>query len=674
MSHNPHLNYRPDIDGLRALAILLVIIFHAYPRFLRGGFIGVDIFFVISGYLITGIILKGLIQENFSLLEFYSRRIKRIFPALLTVLIFCLLSGWFILLSDEYQMLGKHIAAGAVYISNFVLESESGYFDTSAELKPLLHLWSLSIEEQFYLVFPLLLILAHRIYLNPFLIILTCLIGSFLLNINQIENIPNKVFFHPHTRAWELLIGSSIAYINLYLRPEFDRVTQKILIYSSSADKDKSIANLFSWFGFILIIIAWIFFNNKKILFPSGWALLPSLGAACIILAGEKAWFNRCILANKTAVFIGLISYPLYLWHWPLLSYLQIIEMDKPSSSLRFFVLLLSFILAWGTYQLIEKNFRYRNHWATPTGLLISLFLVGAIGLQIYQQQGYSKRLPTYVNWKAGEIGQKAWKNSKLITHQPCLDKYGDYVFCLQQDSHQPTTAMLIGDSHANHLYPGLINIPSVTGDNLFNLGVSSCLPFFNSPGKECRSPINKALEIAINTPSVKTVILSSYSGSDILKLLTEKATDQQTTWQKLISPINSSPEKNIAKIFQSTMRETFKRLLKANKNVIFVLDIPTLDFRPSACSKRPWRLSGQTFKTPCATPRTIVNDTQKKYRELAFEVLQEFPAIKYWDTVEAFCDKKYCWAIKDDKMLYRDDNHLNETGSLYLSNYFHLQ
>ncbi len=673
MTHNPHLNYRPDIDGLRAFAILLVIIYHAYPRFLRGGFIGVDIFFVISGYLITRIILKGLAQGNFSLLEFYSRRIKRIFPALLVVLIFCLFSGWFILLSDEYQALGKHIAAGAIYISNFVLESEAGYFDTSAELKPLLHLWSLSIEEQFYLVFPILLIMAFRLHLNPIFIILVCLFFSFFLNINQIKTNPGKIFFHPQTRAWELLIGSSIAYINLYYRPAFDRIAQRLLIHKP-LDKEKSLANIFSWLGFILIIIAWISFNNKDMNFPGGWALMPSIGAACIILAGEKAWFNRCILANKTAIFIGLISYPLYLWHWPLLSYLQIIEMEKPSSSLRFFALVLSFILAWGTYQFVEKKFRHRNHWITPVSLLISLFLVGAIGFQVFLQRGYSERFPDFSNWKTGKIGLVPWENNNLITQQPCLEKYGDYVFCLQQNSNKPATAMLIGDSHANHLYPGLLSKPTLTGGNLFNFGVSSCLPFFNNLDKECTSLINKALEIAIKTPTVKTVILSSYSGSYVLKQLTEKNTNQQTLWNKLTPFLNQSPEKDIAKFFKSTMRETFQRLLDANKKVIFVLDIPALGFRPSACSKRPWRVTGQSSKIPCATQRSIIDVQHKKYRDLAFEVLQEFPAIKSWDTMKAFCDPDYCWAIKDNQMLYRDDNHLNETGSLYLSNYFHLQ
>lgn len=673
MTHNPHLNYRPDIDGLRAFAIVLVIIFHAYPRFLRGGFIGVDVFFVISGYLITGIILKGLNQGSFSLLEFYSRRIKRIFPSLLVVLIFCLLSGWFILLSDEYQFLGKHIAAGAVYISNFILENEAGYFDTSAELKPLLHLWSLSIEEQFYLIFPLLLILTFKLRLNPVLIISICLICSFLLNIYQIEYNPNRVFFSPQTRAWELLIGSSVAYINLYIRSDFDKIAHRLFVYRST-DKDKSLANILSWFGFLLIIIAWVFFNNKKIAFPSGWALMPALGAACIILAGEKAWFNRKILANKLAIFIGLISYPLYLWHWPLLSYLQIIEMNKPSSSLRFLTLALSCILAWMTYQFIEKQFRYRNHRIVPIGLITSLFLVGLIGYQVYKQQGYPTRLPLYSNWETGEIGLKPWQNKSLVTHQSCLNTYGNYVFCLQQNNKNPATAMLIGDSHANHLYPGLISKPSLTGGNLYNFGVSSCLPFFNNPDKECTPLINKALEIAIKTASVKTVILSSYAGSYVLKQLSEKTTDQQSSWQQLTAHLDKSPKKDIATTFKTTMRETFQRLLDANKKVIFVLDIPTLDFRPSACSKRPWRISGQMSKTPCATPRTTIVLQQKKYRTLAFEVLIEFPTVEVWDTVKAFCDPNYCWAIKDNKMLYRDDNHLNETGSLYLSDYFHLQ
>jgi hypothetical protein len=159
-----------------------------------------------------------------------------------------------------------------------------------------------------------------------------------------------------------------------------------------------------------------------------------------------------------------------------------------------------------------------------------------------------------------------------------------------------------------------------------------------------------------------------------VLKQLTEKKTNQQDLWNQLTPFINKSPKKDIAKIFQSTMRETFQRLIDANKKVIFVLDIPALDFRTSACSQRPWRINGLASKKPCATQRSIIDAKHKKYRDLAFKVLHEFPTIKVWDTIKAFCDQNYCWAIKNDQMLYRDDNHLNETGSLYLTNYFHLQ
>jgi peptidoglycan/LPS O-acetylase OafA/YrhL len=659
MSHSSPTNYRPDIDGLRALAILLVVIFHAYPRFLRGGFIGVDIFFVISGYLITSIILKGINRGNFSLLDFYGRRIKRIFPALLAVLLFCLLSGWFILLADEYRQLGRHIAAGAVYISNIVLADEAGYFDTSAELKILLHLWSLSIEEQFYMLFPFLIILSVKCRIPTILTISASLLLSFSLNISQINQDQNSVFFYPHTRSWELLIGSVTAYINLYARSHFDDTAQTFF-RQTSQHKETNLANILSWLGLTLIIIAWIFFNTKEIKFPGAWAIMPSIGAACLILAGNKAWFNRHILSSKPAIFIGLISYPLYLWHWPLLSYLQIIEMEKPSSSLRFFALVLSGFLAWGTYHFIEKNFRYRTHWIVPAGLLSSLFLVGAIGFQIYKQQGYPDRIPNYSNWQAGEIGITAWQKNNLITQHVCLKKYGDYVFCLQQNDRQPATAMLIGDSHANHLYPSLLDKPVTTGGNLFNFGVSSCLPFFDSSNEKCSLLMDKALNLAINTPSVKKIILSAYIDS--------------YTDEYLFNLLKADADKKPLSALKTIMRNTFQQLLNANKQVVFVFDIPKLDFRPIACNKRPWRISGQTAKSPCAIQRTHVDKYQKQFRTLAAEVLLEFPAITVWDPNTAFCDNQYCWAIKDDKMLYRDNNHLNKTGALYLSDYFHLQ
>lgn len=206
---NKNLGYRADIDGLRALAVILVVLFHAFPYWVKGGFIGVDIFFVISGFLISTIVFTSLEQDNFSFLEFYKRRVIRIFPALILVLLVCVVFGWFVLLADEYKQLGKHVTSGAIFSSNFLLLSESGYFDNAAETKPLLHLWSLSIEEQFYFLWPLILWFSWKKRFNYLTITITLLLISFLFNLYKIKNNSIAAFYLPQTRFWELLAGAS---------------------------------------------------------------------------------------------------------------------------------------------------------------------------------------------------------------------------------------------------------------------------------------------------------------------------------------------------------------------------------------------------------------------------------------------------------------------------------
>ena len=211
--HLVHPKYRPDIDGLRAVAVLSVVVYHAFPSWLKGGFVGVDIFFVISGFLISTIIFSSLERDSFSFYDFYSRRIRRIFPALLVVLIACYAFGWSALLADEYKQLGKHIAAGAGFVSNLILWSESGYFDIAAETKPLLHLWSLGIEEQFYIAWPVLLWAAWKKKFNLFTISLALFFVSFGLNLSKYRVDGVADFYSPQTRFWELLAGSLLAYI-----------------------------------------------------------------------------------------------------------------------------------------------------------------------------------------------------------------------------------------------------------------------------------------------------------------------------------------------------------------------------------------------------------------------------------------------------------------------------
>lgn len=377
-----HPKYRPDIDGLRAIAVLAVVIFHAFPGRLQGGFIGVDIFFVISGFLISTIIFQNLDKSTFSFSEFYSRRIKRIFPALFLVLSSCFIFGWFALLSEEFKQLGKHIAAGSAFISNFVLWSEVGYFDNSAETKPLLHLWSLGIEEQFYIFWPLLLWIGWKLRLNLVLVTIVVAAISFLLNILNVFENPTATFFSPITRAWELLFGTLLAWVTLYRK---ESIVSKI-------NEHKIISNILSILGIGLLGLGFLTIN-KSVTFPGFWAVIPVLGTVFIIAAGPRAWINKFILSNKIVVWFGLISFPLYLWHWPLLTLAKIVSVETLSIVSRLILVLISIVLAWITYKLIEKPFRSPAHSNLKViGLIVAMSILGLLGLKSFFNNGFESR------------------------------------------------------------------------------------------------------------------------------------------------------------------------------------------------------------------------------------------------------------------------------------------
>ena len=260
--HLTHPQYRADIDGLRAIAVLSVVGFHAFPSWIQGGFIGVDVFFVISGFLISTIIIGNLEKNSFSFIEFYSRRVKRIFPALLLVLIACFVFGWFALFADEYKQLGKHVAGGAGFVLNFLLQNESGYFNNAAETKPLLHLWSLGVEEQFYIIWPLLMWFAWKQHLNMMKIAIAIGGISFVLNIYEVHNDIVAAFFSPQTRFWELMAGSVLAYVTLHKQDMLPKLKQwldtrmgQTICTQAAEENDKAMRNVQSVLGAVLIAI-----------------------------------------------------------------------------------------------------------------------------------------------------------------------------------------------------------------------------------------------------------------------------------------------------------------------------------------------------------------------------------------------------------------------------------
>jgi peptidoglycan/LPS O-acetylase OafA/YrhL len=410
----------PTLMALGRLPSRRSLYFHTLPQLCPGGFIGVDIFFVIYGYLISRLIFENLELGSFTLACFYLRRIRRIFPALAVTLAAVLATGTIVLLNDEYQQLGKHVAAGSGFIVNMVLCREIGYFGNSAATKPLLHLWSLGIEEQFYIIWPLLLLIGWWRGWNLFWIALTLAAISFSLNVAGVDNHPSSTFYLPATRFWELMIGAVLAFAAL---PKLSAAAQ----------------NTVAAVGAGLIGGGFATINDEN--FPGWWALLPTLGTALLIAAGERAGLNRSILSNRVLVGLGLISYPLYLWHWPLFSFARIIEGEAPAPATATILILASIVLAWLTYQYIEVPTRQAPRLGRSAAVLcVSLLFMGCAGYTAFRLKNVSLRP---LNEASAQFVGPLWK---YTSNDICLRRYpfkeaDSYAwwFCIQNRNIGPT-------------------------------------------------------------------------------------------------------------------------------------------------------------------------------------------------------------------------------------------
>ena len=637
----PSLSYRPDIDGLRAIAVCAVILFHAFPQLLPGGFIGVDIFFVISGYLISNILLGDLQRSQWSVIRFYRRRILRIFPALLLILIFCIAVGWFLLLADEYGQLGKHVAAGIAFVSNFVLWGESGYFDGSSDHKLLLHLWSLAIEEQFYVVWPVLLWSAWRIKKVTFFLMFACTI-SFLANIFNIGADASGTFYLPWYRFWELGFGGLLSCLRF-------------------TPKGFRSANFLSCIGFVLLIGGFALINSTR-LFPGWWALLPTIGTVLIIAAGPLAILNKRFLSYRWMVGIGLISFPMYLWHWPLLTFSRI-YWGQPSNTRLIFAAILSIPLAYLTYRFIEKPIRVNHNQAgrKVIYLLALAIFVGIAGLTIYWTHGIPQRnLANKHHRIESDLKWSYWESkdcSKIFNSVPC-----------QFTAAGPPKIMIMGDSHANALYPGLAK--SSSNEGVINIG--SCPPLEGitslvsknrdqSPGAKDHC-MQQSWQILLETPSIDTVVVTMYSQP----LLDGRSANERdyAYWGDLTLQSNRIEERQLSQyqLLENGLLRTLKKISELNKKIIFVRDVPNIadDFR-DYCIRR--NLEGAQSMN-CTIPRELFESQRLKEAPLIKRISKDLPNVLIFDPADLFCDQTSCYLIKDGRALYRDHNHLSEYGS----------
>jgi peptidoglycan/LPS O-acetylase OafA/YrhL len=547
-----HPKYRPDIDGLRAVAVLSVVLYHAFPSSVRGGFIGVDIFFAISGYLISKIIFENLNRGTFSFAEFYRRRIRRIFPSLIVTLIAASIIAAVVFDVITLRQFGRDIAAAAAFLSNFVLWHQSGYFDDSATTKPLLHLWSLAIEEQFYIVWPLLLWVIWRwrpaVRLS---LIVVLAVASFGWNVFESGRNPVADFYSPATRFFELMIGALLAFA---MKDRAQLASPRHSNYLSCAG--------------VVAIVAGLLLIDHHSVFPGWWALLPTVGAVLLMGAGAPAFFNRMILGNRVLVWFGLISYPLYLWHWILLTFATIHNYDnRLPRDLRWAIVLGSIALAWLTYRLVEKPLRFEPHGrskAYALALAMVLVFVAGSGISVFTP-GLTPTQDKLVQQLAGVAGLKDHL-AEAFGDRPCLKYELEQTVdlfvengCVTVRNPARPTVFLIGDSFSGSLAVGLRPLFEARGINFLQVSTGWCEPTSDQKKwAEVCMEINAMVQERIGAIKPDLVIFNSnwivasnrpyYRGADYfatlseyLRMLRERGArqvivvGQAPTWQKAL-------------------------------------------------------------------------------------------------------------------------------------------
>lgn len=627
-------DYRPDIDGLRAIAVLSVVGYHAFPAQVHGGFSGVDIFFVISGFLISKHIWEDLAGNAFSLRTFYARRVRRIFPALAVVLLACLAMGWVILSPGEYEQLGKHVTGGAGFVSNIISWKEAGYFDNAADTKPLLHLWSLGIEEQFYILWPLILAFLWRHPQHSGWVLPGVLVASLLYSIWLVHHDAVADFYSPLTRCWELALGALAAH-----KPVRHYPMQPVA------------RNLLSWFGLVLILCGVIALDSGSP-FPGAWALLPAGGAACLIQAGEHAWLNRKILSRHLLIWIGLISYPLYLWHWPLLSFARIMESATPSATMRIWLVATSFVLAWLTYLFLERPVRARPQSRNIViALSVAVFLLGMGGEAVRKLDGVKSRKLSMLNGDPATLILGADRGR--LQHECGLPEAQKPLFqyCLRNGP-QPRYA-LWGDSKAEALFYGLVR---ESRPDMQWLMIGSVYPPDANASPEGRQQRKNllALQTLAGDPEIKIVALT-------VALRSIFPLDKQTGF---IDP-NTAPSPATVAAYGHVIRQ----LEEAGKRVVFVIDNPTFP-DPRSC------ISGGATDSPllncflrrkenphCAIRHTDHLAGVQPYYRFIEELRRQHPGLAVYDPTPLLCDASanLCTVTRDGKFLYSYGDHISD-------------
>ncbi|HET7544393.1 MAG TPA: acyltransferase family protein [Polyangiaceae bacterium] len=635
--------HRADIDGLRAVAVLSVVLFHAGVEQLSGGFVGVDIFFVISGYLITGIIAREMTDGRFSIVAFYERRVRRIFPALFVMFAVVAAIAYAILLPDALVQLGKSLISATLFLSNVFFSSGGDYFDGPSELKPLLHTWSLAVEEQFYIVFPLYLYVAFRLFrgrVRTLTVVLAA--GSLALSVWGVSAHREAAFFLAPARADELLIGALVAL------GAFPRVTRQRW------------RDGLSLLGLLMIGWSVIGFSNDTP-FPGFSALVPCVGTALVIHAGsEHETIAGRVLGTRPFVLVGLISYSLYLWHWPLLAFARYRAIRELRTAEIWAVVLMAVVASFISWRFVEQPFRGRDALLRRWPLFVlagsgsAIFL--AFGYWIMRSGGRPERIGTERVALEG-LGKRNERtcvehaSAKNIAADSCVigSAQADTVhFALWGDSHAFVSAPVVDavakERGAAGLFFAELGCPLILGVRKHELGHDA------RDSDSCAKLSERAFQAITTNPTIQRVILiarwSYYVsgegyGMDRFHRIAISAKGES----RLLAP----------REIEALASETIRALIAAGKTVYMIETVPEFSFHPDAMARMLWY--GESIQA-LDEPRTAVELRSASVRNIAATFAGD-AHFRFVPTHDLFCSDLVCRFHDGRSVFYADNNHI---------------
>jgi len=639
------MKYRAEIDGLRALAVLPVILFHAGFEWFSGGFVGVDVFFVISGYLITTIIISEMAEGKFSIINFYERRARRILPALFFVMAVCLPFAWLWLTPTDLKHFGQSLVAVSIFSSNILFWLESGYFDTAAELKPLLHTWSLAVEEQYYILFPIFLMLTWRLGIKWVLVLLSVV---FLLSLGVAQwsayKYPSAAFFLLPARGWELLIGVFAAFYLKYNPHLKSHILNQVL----------------SLLGFGMIVYAIIAFDETTP-FPSLYALIPTVGTGLLILCAVPKTFIHKLLSLKFIVGIGLISYSAYLWHQPLLAFARHRLLGEVSELTLIALCLISLVLAWLSWKFVEAPFRNKKAFTRNKIFffsMASIIISSSLGLSMHLKNGYGDRV-NFTEELANSFERPSSENCFDTPFNHSADQWG----CILGRGEGEINFILFGNSHSLSLKTLIDEKAKQKGIKVFYTGSSGCLPFLGIHPKR-----NDQYENNCNFLNKRVFDLAKSSDVDgiILSARWSYYTygDYDFSGGQLISDMPQGPFN-----LQHSI-DTFNVGLGVTIDSFNLIEVPIHLITQPPHQKYP---SQSAYFSSVKGFGSIESFSVKR---VDFDMLNEIPINAFYDyenniniynITDLFCDEFVCLIGDKDKSFYYDDDHLSVNGAMKL-------